>query len=285
VLIETILAAFEMDEILYELRDHAAGLNAGRWDYLFSIIKTFRERADQILPDRAQLTMTVPFMRAYTQLLVRTCHKREAHAIGGMAAFIPNRRDPEVNTRAIAKVREDKEREAADGFDGTWVAHPDLVAVALEVFDARLGERPNQKADIRDEPRINGAQLIDLAVPNGAVTLAGIEMNVDVALQYIEAWLRGSGAVAIHNLMEDAATAEISRSQLWQWVRHEAPIADDGTMSAQGYKDTRARVLERLRTGALPDARWTDAAALLDLLVLGDYEDFLTLPGYRLLNQ
>jgi malate synthase len=283
VLIETILAAFEMEEILYELRDHAAGLNAGRWDYLFSIIKTFRERGDHILPDRAQLTMTVPFMRAYTQLLVRTRHRRGAHAIGGMAAFIPSRRDAEVNARAIAKVREDKEREAGDGFDGTWVAHPDLVPVALEVFNARLGEKPNQKTDIREEPRINGPELIDLAVPNGAVTLAGIEMNVDVALQYIEAWLRGQGAVAIHNLMEDAATAEISRSQLWQWVRHEAPIADDGTMSAQGYKDTRERVIERLREERPDGARWDDAAALLDLLVLGDYQDFLTLPGYRLL--
>ena len=284
VLIETVLAAFEMEEILYELRDHAAGLNAGRWDYLFSIIKTFRERGDRILPDRAQLTMTVPFMRAYTQLLVRTCHKRGAHAIGGMAAFIPSRRDPEVNARAIANVREDKEREAGDGFDGTWVAHPDLVPVALDVFNARLGAQPNQKTDIRDEPRIDGSELIDLDVPNGAVTLAGIEMNVDVALQYIEAWLRGSGAVAIHNLMEDAATAEISRSQLWQWVRHETPIADDGTMSVQGYKDTRERVLARLGAGASPDTRWDDAAALLDLLVLGDYEDFLTIPGYRLLQ-
>jgi malate synthase len=284
VLIETILAAFEMDEILYELREHAAGLNAGRWDYLFSIIKTFRERGDRMLPDRAQLTMTVPFMRAYTQLLVRTCHRRGAHAIGGMAAFIPNRRDADVNARAIAKVREDKEREASDGFDGTWVAHPDLVPVALEVFDRHLGPRPNQKSDRRDTPPISGAELIDLTVPDAAVTLAGIDMNVDVALQYIEAWLRGSGAVAIHNLMEDAATAEISRSQLWQWVRHEAPIADDGTMSAQGYKDVRERVLERLRAGGPTEARWDDAAALLDLLVLGEYEDFLTTPGYALLS-
>jgi malate synthase len=284
VLIETILAAFEMDEILYELRDHAAGLNAGRWDYLFSVIKTFRERGDRILPDRAQLTMTVPFMRAYTQLLVRTCHRRGAHAIGGMAAFIPSRKDPEVNARAIAKVREDKEREAGDGFDGTWVAHPDLVPVALEVFDQRLGDRPNQKTDLRDEPRIDGSELVDLTVPNGAVTLGGIEMNVDVALQYIEAWLRGQGAVAIHNLMEDAATAEISRSQLWQWVRHEAPIADDGTMSAQGYKETRERVLERLKSERPGGGRWDDAAGLLDLLVLGDYQDFLTIPGYRLLG-
>jgi malate synthase len=283
VLIETVLAAFEMDEILYELRDHAAGLNAGRWDYLFSIIKLFRDRPDSILPDRSQLTMTVPFMRAYTQLLVRTCHRRGAHAIGGMAAFIPSRKDPEVNARALEKVREDKEREAGDGFDGTWVAHPDLVPVARDVFDRRLGDRPNQKDDIRLEPAIFGPELVTLDVPNGAVTLAGVDLNVDVGLQYIEAWLRGNGAVAIHNLMEDAATAEISRSQLWQWVRHEVPIADDGTMTRQGYKDARERVLEKLRADR-PEGRWDAAAGLLDLLVLGDFQEFLTLPGYRLLT-
>jgi malate synthase len=284
VLIETIFAAFEMEEILYELRDHAAGLNAGRWDYMFSIIKAFRTRSDRILPDRAQLTMTVPFMRAYTQLLVRTCHKRGAHAIGGMAAFIPSRKDEAVNARALTKVREDKERESGDGFDGTWVAHPDLVVPAREVFDRALGDKPNQKHRFREDVHIDASQLIDLTVPNGAVTLNGIETNVDVALQYIEAWLRGQGAVAIHNLMEDAATAEISRSQLWQWVRHETSIADDGTMSAQGYKDVRERVLAKLREDQRPDARWDDAAALLDLLVLGDFEEFLTVPGYRLLG-
>jgi malate synthase len=284
VLIETILAAFEMDEILYELRDHAAGLNAGRWDYLFSIIKTFRNDPTRILPDRAQLTMTVPFMRAYTQLLVRTCHRRGAHAIGGMAAFIPSRRDPEVNARAMARVREDKEREAGDGFDGTWVAHPDLVPVAREVFDRRMGTAPNQKNDLRMEPAIGAGQLTDLEVPGGRVTLAGVEMNVDVALQYIEAWLRGQGAVAIYNLMEDAATAEISRSQLWQWVRHGAAIVDDGRMSDQGYKDTRERVLARLRSERSEGAKWDEAAALLDVLALGEYQDFLTLPGYRLLS-
>jgi malate synthase len=284
VLIETIFAAFEMDEILYELRDHAAGLNAGRWDYLFSIIKAFRARPDRVLPDRAQLTMTVPFMRAYSQLLVRTCHRRGAHAIGGMAAFIPSRKDPEVNARALAKVREDKERESGDGFDGTWVAHPDLVPVAGEVFDRVLGDRPNQKQRLREDVQVDAEQLIDLSVANAAVTLGGIETNVDVALQYIEAWLRGHGAVAIHNLMEDAATAEISRSQLWQWIRHEAPIADDGTMSAQGYKDVRERVLAKLRADERAEARWVDAAALLDRLVLGEFEEFLTIPGYRLLN-
>src|SRR5215510_8470999 len=261
VLIETIYGAFEMDEVLFELREHAAGLNAGRWDYLFSLIKAFRHRPDSVLPDRAQLTMTVPFMRAYTQLLVRTCHHRGAHAIGGMAAFIPNRRDPDVTARALEKVREDKEREAADGFDGTWVAHPDLVPVAAEAFDRVLGDRPNQK-DRRVDVQIHGDQLTDLTIADGAITLSGVETNVDVALQYIEAWIRGQGAVAIHNLMEDAATAEISRSQLWQWVRHEAPIADDGTMSAQGYKETRDRVLARLCENADGDARWTDAAAL-----------------------
>jgi malate synthase len=285
VLIETILAAFEMDEILYELRDYAAGLNAGRWDYLFSIIKLFRTRGDRLLPDRARLTMTVPFMRAYTQLLVDTCHRRGAHAIGGMAAFIPSRRDPEVNARALAAVRDDKTREAGDGFDGTWVAHPDLVPVAREVFDGVLGEHAHQKERRRapNAPPLDAASLIDLSVPNAAVTMAGIETNVDVALQYLESWLRGQGAAAIHNLMEDAATAEISRSQLWQWVRHGAPIADDGTMSAAGYRDVRDRALASLRESETPSSRWSDAAALLDLLVLGEFEEFLTLPGYALL--
>ena len=284
VLIETIPAAFEMEEILFELRDHAAGLNAGRWDYLFSIIKTFRTRPDCVLPDRAQLTMAVPFMRAYARLLVETCHRRGAHAIGGMAAFIPSRRDPDVNARALAKVREDKERESNDGFDGTWVAHPDLVSVARQVFDAVLGDRPHQ-LDHRTDVRVDASELTDFVVAGGAVTLHGIETNIDVALQYIEAWLRGQGAVAIHNLMEDAATAEISRSQLWQWIRHEAPISDDGTMSASGYKDVRDRMLVALRAEAQPDARWDDAAALLDVLVLGDFQEFLTVPGYRLLDE
>jgi malate synthase len=283
VLIETIFAAFEMDEILYELREHAAGLNAGRWDYLFSIIKLFRTRPDCVLPDRSQLTMTVPFMRAYAQSLVCTCHRRGAHAIGGMAAFIPSRKDAEVNARALSKVREDKEREAGDGFDGTWVAHPDLVPVAREVFDPVLGDRPHQKGHAGSAEAVDARQLLDFSVANGAVTLSGIETNVDVALQYIEAWLRGQGAVAIHNLMEDAATAEISRSQLWQWIRHEAAIADDGTMSGPGYREVRDRVLASLRAESGADGRWDDAAALLDLLVLGEFEEFMTIPGYRLL--
>jgi malate synthase len=284
VLIETILAAFEMEEILFELREHAAGLNAGRWDYLFSVIKTFRTRADCLLPDRAQLTMAVPFMRAYARLLVETCHKRGAHAIGGMAAFIPNRKDAEANARAFAKVREDKERESTDGFDGTWVAHPDLVPVAREVFDRVLRDTPNQTDKVSDV-HIAAGELTDFAVAGGAVTLTGVETNIDVALQYIEAWLRGQGAVAIHNLMEDAATAEISRSQLWQWIRHEATIADDGTMSANGYKDVRDRLLKTLRADSSEGARWDEAAALLDLLVLGDFQEFLTIPGYRLLDE
>ena len=217
VLIETILAAFEMDEILYELREHAAGLNAGRWDYLFSGIKKLRTWPDLAVPDRSQLTMTVPFMRAYTELLVRTCHRRGAHAIGGMAAFIPNRRDPAVTEVALAKVRDDKERESGDGFDGTWVAHPDLVPVAMEIFDRVLGERPNQKERLREEVSVGAAELLDLRVPGGAVTEAGIRANIRVALAYLDSWLRGVGAAAIDNLMEDAATAEISRSQLWHW--------------------------------------------------------------------
>ncbi len=284
VLIETLPAAFEMEEILFELREHAAGLNAGRWDYLFSFIKTFRERPDKILPDRSQLTMTVPFMRAYTERLVHLCHKRGAHAIGGMAAFIPSRRDAEVNARALARVREDKERESAAGFDGTWVAHPDLVPVALEVFNNVLGARPNQKERTRNDVATRAADLIDSTVPGGTITTAGIRTNVEVALLYIDAWLRGSGAVAIHNLMEDAATAEISRTQLWQWIRHEAHVEDAGRMSHDYYLRVRTEELERLR--GLPDAgsRLGDAAALLDSLVGGEYQEFLTVPGMRLLD-
>jgi malate synthase len=282
VLIETIYAAFEMDEILYELRDHAAGLNAGRWDYLFSLIKAFRDRPDCVLPDRAQLTMTVPFMRAYTELLVRTCHRRGAHAIGGMAAFIPSRKDAEVNARAMEKVGDDKTREANDGFDGTWVAHPDLVPVATAIFDRALGDRPHQKHRLREDVHVSGNQLIDLVVPGATVTTAGIDTNVDVALQYIEAWLRGQGAVALHNLMEDAATAEISRSQLWQWIRNSTRVDGNGAMTGDRYMDVRTRMVESFKA-ASPEGRWNDAAALLDRLVLGDFEDFLTVPGSRLL--
>ena len=215
VLIETVLAAFEMDAILYELRDHSCALNAGRWDYIFSCIK----KAGAVLPDRAQVTMTVPFMRAYSELLVKTCHARGAHAIGGMAAFIPSRRDPGVNELALARVREDKQRESGDGFDGTWVAHPDLVPVALECFDAVLGARPNQLERQRDDVNVSPGQLVDFDVPGGAITAAGLKVNCSVGVRYLDAWLHGTGAAAIDNLMEDAATAEISRAQIWSWVQ------------------------------------------------------------------
>ncbi|MFL5559893.1 MAG: malate synthase A, partial [Gemmatimonadaceae bacterium] len=286
VLIETILAAFEMDEILHELREHAAGLNAGRWDYLFSAMKKFGRHAP-IFPDRARLTMTVPFMRGYTELLVKTCHRRGAHAIGGMAAFIPSRRDAVVNETALARVREDKVRESRDGFDGTWVAHPDLVPVAATAFDEVLGARPNQKERMRSEVNVRAAQLSDFVVPDGTVSEAGVRANIDVALQYIEAWLRGSGAVAIHNLMEDAATAEISRSQLWQWVHREACLADGSTMSAARYQTMRDETLAALEAERGAGAwRFADAAALLDQLVLDDeLTDFLTVPGYELLER
>src|SRR5207249_8683526 len=208
-----ILAAFEMEEILYELREHSSGLNAGRWDYIFSAIKKFRLRPEFVLPDRAQVTMTVSFMRAYTELLVKTCHRRGAHAMGGMAAFVPSRKDPTVNEVALTKVREDKLRESDDGFDGTWVAHPDLVPVAKEVFAGKLGNRPHQKDRLRDDVRVTAEQLRDFRVPGGTITEAGLRQNIDVGLQYLESWLRGQGCVAIYNLMEDAATAEISRSQ------------------------------------------------------------------------
>jgi malate synthase len=277
VLIEAITAALEMDEILHELREHASGLNAGRWDYLFSVHKKFRSWPSLEMPDRVQLTMTVPFMRAYTELLVRTCHRRGAHAIGGMAAFIPSRRDPEVNDAALARVREDKEREAGDGFDGTWVAHPDLVPVALEVFDRILGESPNQRRRLRAEVSVSADDLLDFRVPDGQITETGVRTNVAVALLYLDSWLRGNGAAAIFNLMEDTATAEISRSQLWTWIRH-------GLVSRESYESVRDEELARW-TVELPDSRLADAARLLDRLVLSpDFAEFLTLDAYALLD-
>jgi malate synthase len=274
VLVETILAAFEMDEILFELREHSAGLNAGRWDYIFSIIKKFHDRPEFVLPDRAQVTMAVPFMRAYTELLVKTCHRRGSHAMGGMAAFVPSRRDPEVNETALAKVREDKEREAGDGFDGTWVAHPDLVPVATEVFDRTLGEQANQVERRRDEVSVEAGDLLDVRVPGGEISDAGVENNVSVGLQYLESWLRGVGAAAIYNLMEDAATAEISRSQIWQWVRH-------GKIDEVSVRAVAEAELERLRNGG----RWDEARAVFDEIALGeDFVEFLTLPAYEHLN-
>ena len=236
-----------MEEILYELREHSAGLNAGRWDYIFSMIKKFRATAELVLPDRAQITMTVPFMRAYTELLVQTCHRRGAHAIGGMAAFIPNRRDPEVNENALAQVRDDKRREAGDGFDGTWVAHPDLVPVAMEMFDAVLGDRPHQKDRLREDVHVTAADLLDLADRRaGAITEAGFRGNVSVALQYLNSWLRGNGAAAINNLMEDAATAEISRAQLWQWINAGATLDDGRPITGALYEQVRDEELGKL---------------------------------------
>jgi malate synthase len=278
ILIETILAAFEMEEILYELRDHAAGLNAGRWDYIFSLIKKLRSRPEMILPDRAQVTMAVPFMRAYQQLLVATCHRRGAHAIGGMSAFIPNRREADVTERALAAVRDDKRREAGDGSDGTWVAHPDLVPVAGEVFDLALGKQPNQK-DRSPHAAPTAGDLLDVRIAGGAVTDAGVRTNVSVALQYLASWLAGNGAAAINNLMEDAATAEISRSQLWQWRVHAIALDDGSPMTAERYTTIRDDELSRLQPAA-PDLRWADASALLDELVLADdFVDFLTIPA------
>jgi malate synthase len=276
VLIETITAAFEMDEILYELREHAAGLNAGRWDYLFSVIKTFHASPALRSPDRSALTMTVPFMRAYTELLVQTCHRRGAHAIGGMAAFIPNRRDPEVTERAMARVRDDKERESRDGFDGTWVAHPDLVPLATEVFDGVLGASPHQKHRIRDFVVVGADELADFTVAGASVTETGLRANVRVALAYLDAWLRGNGAAAIDDLMEDVATAEIARSQLWLWRSR-------GVLWPERYAALRDEELARL--GGAGQGRLADAVALLDHLVLDDHlAEFLTLRAYALLE-
>jgi malate synthase len=283
VLIETILAALEMEEILYELRDHSAGLNAGRWDYIFSAIKKLAQRSTTPLPDRGQVTMTVPFMRAYTELLVRTCHKRGAHAIGGMAAFIPNRRDPVVTENALAKVREDKERESRDGCDGTWVAHPDLVPLVKEIFDKVLGDRPNQKEKLREDVHVTAEQILDVRVPGSKITEEGLRLNISVALQYINAWLNGNGAAAINNLMEDAATAEISRSQLWQWIHQGAKLDDGRAITADLYEQLRNEELAKL--GGSATARYEESAELLDKLVLSkEFVEFLTFPAYELLD-
>ncbi|MFT4280945.1 malate synthase A [Microbacterium sp.] len=279
VLIETLPAAFEMEEILFELRDHCAGLNAGRWDYIFSMIKNYRGRGARfVLPDRSQVTMTVPFMRAYTELLVQTCHKRGAFAIGGMSAFIPNRRDPEVTAQAFEKVAADKRREAGDGFDGTWVAHPDLIPVAQAEFDAVLGERPNQVSRQRPDVTVTASQLIDVHI-GLPITTAGVYGNVSVAIRYLEAWLRGQGAVAIDNLMEDAATAEISRSQVWQWIQQDR-VTDDGTpITRELAENLIARVLGEVeRTDG---DRFDDAAEIFREVALGqDFPAFLTVPAY-----
>ena len=286
VLIETIPAAFEMEEILYELRDHSAGLNAGRWDYLFSMIKKFRNRGQEfVLPERNSVTMTAPFMRAYTELLVKTCHKRGAHAMGGMAAFIPSRRDPEVNAVALAKVREDKTRESSDGFDGSWVAHPDLVPLCREVFDAALGDRPNQLTRQRDDVSVSAADLLAVSKTPGTITEAGLRNNISVGLQYLSSWLGGNGAVAIFNLMEDAATAEISRSQVWQWI-HNSVRLDDGQMVTHHLAEriiAEESAAIREAAGDTFDApRFEQAAALFSAVALADdYAEFLTLPAYE----
>ncbi|WP_406005991.1 malate synthase A [Streptomyces sp. NBC_00637] len=293
VLIETITAAYEMDEILYELRDHASGLNAGRWDYLFSIVKNFRDGgAKFVLPDRNAVTMTAPFMRAYTELLVRTCHKRGAHAIGGMAAFIPSRRDEEVNKIAFEKVKADKDREAKDGFDGSWVAHPDLVPIAMASFDAVLGDRPNQKDRLREDVDVKAADLIAVDSLEARPTYPGLVNAVQVGIRYIEAWLRGLGAVAIFNLMEDAATAEISRSQIWQWINAGVEFEHDGTTvkaTPELAREVAARELAAIRAEigeeAFAAGHWQQAHDLLLTVALDeDYADFLTLPAYEQLR-
>jgi len=282
VLIETIAAAFEMDEILWELRDHAAGLNAGRWDYIFSIIRKV-PTGDVVLPDRFQVTMTVPFMSAYTDLLVATCHRRGAHAIGGMAAYIPSRRDEEINRVALEKVREDKEREARQGFDGTWVAHPDLVPVAKEVFDRRLGDRPHQKEVLREDVDVTADQILDFHVEGGRITENGVRANISIALQYIDSWLQGQGAVAIRNLMEDAATAEISRSQLWQWIWHDAKMDDGRQLAPELYRQFRD--VELFALGGLDKGRLHYAMKILDRLVLSrEFVPFLTIEAYGRLD-
>lgn len=281
VLVETILAAFEMDEILYELRDHIVGMNAGRWDYLFSIIKTFRNHADFVLPDRNQITMTVPFMHAYTELQVATCHRRRAQAIGGMSAFIPNRNDPEVTANAFEQVGAGKRREANQGCDGTWVAHPDLVAVAKAEFDAVLGDRPNQIEKLRQDVSVTADQLLDTTIEGGAVTRDGLRANIRVGIQYLQSWLSGQAAVGIANLMEDAATAEISRSQVWQWIRHRV-LLEDGTaldlaLVSQIIEEEFREIEDR------PNAR--DARDLFRRVGLGpDFIEFLTLPAYEMID-
>ncbi|MDA2978655.1 MAG: malate synthase A [Actinomycetota bacterium] len=290
VLIETIPAAFEMDEILFELKDHSAGLNAGRWDYIFSIIKKHRKTEGFVLPDRSQIGMTVPFMRAYSELLIKTCHRRGVHAMGGMAAFIPSRRDEAVNAVAIAKVTEDKTREAADGCDGTWVAHPDLVPVATAVFDEVLGSAPNQITRQRPEVDISAEQLSTFTVEGGSITDDGVTHNIDVAVRYIASWLTGTGAAAIYNLMEDAATAEISRSQIWQWVRSGAVTTSGTRITPELVAKISDAETDKIRTEVGHDAyeagRFDEAKELFERVSLADdFPEFLTLPAYEILER
>jgi len=266
--------------------EHGAGLNAGRWDYMFSIIKKLGDRKEFILPDRGQVAMTVPFMRAYTELLVKTCHKRGAFALGGMAAFIPNRRDPAVTESALAKVRDDKKREATDGFDGTWVAHPDLVETAMSEFDRALGQKQNQLDRQRPEVDVTAAQLLDVRIPGGTITDAGLRTNVSVGIQYIASWLRGTGAAAINNLMEDAATAEISRSQVWQWIHHGVSLAEGPRVTADLVRGVEREELEKIKAAVGADAfakgRYDDAREVFDAVALSnDFQEFLTSPAYE----
>lgn len=287
VLIETILATFEMDEILYELREHSAGLNCGRWDYIFSAIKKFRNIPSYILPDRAQVTMTTHFMRSYSLLAIKTCHRRNVHAIGGMAAQIPIKNDPQANEEAMSRVRADKQREANDGHDGTWIAHPGLVAVAMEEFDKAM-PGPNQIAKKREDVHVTAADL--LAMPEGTITETGLRTNISVSLQYMESWLRGSGCVPINNLMEDAATVEISRSQIWQWIRHPKGILSDGRkVTVELFRQLAAEELAKIKA-ALGEQQYATrkfdrAAELLDAIITDEhFVEFLTLPAYKYLD-
>jgi malate synthase len=284
VLIETITAAFEMDEILYELRDHICGLNAGRWDYIFSVAKRFHADSAFVLPDRSLVTMTSPFMRAYTELLVKTCHRRGAHAIGGMSAFIPNRRKPEVTEAALAKVTDDKRREAADGFDGTWVAHPDLVETALAEFDAVLGDRPNQLERQRPEVHVGPARLLEVTRPEDGISRAGLDTNISVGLRYVASWLSGTGAAAIDDLMEDAATAEISRAQVWQWVHHGVTLSDGTPVTAELVRTLLdGTVASLVAEGADADLVHNAREVFERVALADDFPTFLTLPAYELL--
>jgi len=282
VLIETIMAAFEMDEILWELRDHSAGLNCGRWDYIYSFIKKFAEDPACVMPDRAQVTMTSHFLRSYSLLLIKTCHRREIHAMGGMAAQIPIRDDPAANEAAMEKVRADKEREASDGHDGTWVAHPGLVAIAKDIFDREMPQ-PNQIARKRQDVDVTAADL--LVVPTGTISEAGLRQDVNVGIGYIEAWLRGTGCVPLYHLMEDAATAEISRAQVWQWIRHGAQLEDGRTIDAELCRAVLDEELAQLSATAEDGSRFDDAAKLFhELIEAPTFPEFLTLPAYELIS-
>ncbi len=290
VLIETILAAFEMDEILYELRDHSAGLNAGRWDYIFSCIKKFGSRPDFLLPDRSQITMTVPFMHAYTERLIQTCHRRGTHAMGGMSAFIPNRKEPEITRTALDRVRADKERESAAGHDGTWVAHPDLVPIVAKIFEEALAHHPHQKGRLRPEVDVRASDLLDFSVADGRITEQGLRTNINVTLLYLESWLNGRGAAALYNLMEDTATAEISRAQLWNWIHHPEGKLEDGRqitlpLCREVMEEELGTIHNLVGEEAYAAGQFKTAAHLLDQLLTADpFVEFLTLPGYGLLG-